>query len=76
MPPACYVAVPFLVGSFSVRATIGWQQLGLLAGLYLGFVGRIVLKDFRDLKGDALVGKRTFLVRHGRRPPSFSAPCS
>ena len=35
---------------------------------YLGFIGRIVLKDFRDLKGDALFGKRTFLVRHGRGP--------
>jgi 1,4-dihydroxy-2-naphthoate octaprenyltransferase len=25
------------------------------------------LKDFRDVRGDALFGKRTFLVRHGRR---------
>jgi 4-hydroxybenzoate polyprenyltransferase len=66
--PACYVAVPFLVGSFSTQTTIGWRQLELLAGLYLGFVGRIVLKDFRDVKGDALFGKRTFLVRHGRGP--------
>jgi len=27
---------------------------------------RILLKDFRDVRGDALFGKRTFLVRHGR----------
>ena len=39
----------------------------LLAGLYVGFIGRILLKDFRDVRGDALFGKRTFLVRHGRR---------
>ncbi len=32
----------------------------------LGFVGRIVLKDFRDLEGDMPHGKRTFLVRYGR----------
>jgi 4-hydroxybenzoate polyprenyltransferase len=66
--PACYVAVPFLLGAFSVHTAIGWRQLELLAGLYLGFIGRIVLKDFRDVRGDALFGKRTFLVRHGRRP--------
>jgi 4-hydroxybenzoate polyprenyltransferase len=65
--PGCYVAVPFLVGTFSIRPSIGWGQLELLAGLYLGFIGRIVLKDFRDLRGDSLFGKRTFLVRHGRR---------
>ena len=41
-------------------------DLLLLAGLYAGFVGRILLKDFRDVRGDALFGKRTFLVRHGR----------
>lgn len=41
-------------------------DLPLLAALYIGFVGRIILKDFRDLRGDALFGKRTFLVRHGR----------
>jgi len=43
-------------------------ELALLGGLYLGFVGRILLKDFRDVRGDALLGKRTFLVRHGRVP--------
>ena len=66
--PACYVSVPFLLGAFSVRASLGWRQCELLAGLYLGFIGRIVLKDFRDVRGDALFGKRTFLVRHGRKP--------
>ena len=49
-------------------------DIALLAGLYAGFVGRIVLKDFRDVRGDALFGKRTFLVRHGRRATcAFSA---
>jgi 4-hydroxybenzoate polyprenyltransferase len=66
--PACYVAVPFLLGVFSIQAGIRWKQIELLGALYLGFIGRIVLKDFRDLRGDAFFGKRTFLVRHGRRP--------
>ncbi|MFF3563301.1 UbiA prenyltransferase family protein [Streptomyces sp. NPDC002574] len=74
--PACYVAVPYLVGVFAARHAVRPADLLLLAGLYIGFIGRILLKDFRDLRGDALFGKRTFLVRHGRGPTClFSACC-
>lgn len=74
--PACYVAVPYLLGVFAVRATVRPGDLLLLAGLYAGFVGRILLKDFRDVRGDAMFGKRTFLVRHGRGWTCvFSACC-
>jgi 4-hydroxybenzoate polyprenyltransferase len=74
--PACYVAVPYLLGLLAVRASIRPADLALLGGLYLGFIGRILLKDFRDVRGDALFGKRTFLVRHGRRwTCRFSAGC-
>jgi 4-hydroxybenzoate polyprenyltransferase len=64
--PACYVAVPYLVGLMAARGGVTARDLGLLAGLYVGFIGRILLKDFRDVRGDALFGKRTFLIRHGR----------
>ncbi|MFJ5218290.1 UbiA prenyltransferase family protein [Streptomyces sp. NPDC088354] len=74
--PACYVAVPYFVGVFAARHAVRPGDLLLLAGLYIGFIGRILLKDFRDLRGDALFGKRTFLVRHGRGPTClFSACC-
>lgn len=74
--PACYVGVPYLVGIFSVRASVRAPDLALLASLYVGFIGRILLKDFRDVRGDALFGKRTFLVRHGRRATCwFSGEC-
>ncbi len=74
--PACYVGVPYLVGVFAGRASVATADLILLAGLYAGFIGRILLKDFRDVRGDALFGKRTFLVRHGRRWTCvFSACC-
>lgn len=36
-----------------------------IAGLFMLFMGRLFLKDFRDEKGDRATGKRTFLVRHG-----------
>jgi 4-hydroxybenzoate polyprenyltransferase len=65
--PAGYVAVPFLLGAFARGGTVSRPELVVLVGLYVGFIGRIVLKDFRDVRGDALFGKRTFLVRHGRR---------
>jgi 4-hydroxybenzoate polyprenyltransferase len=71
--PACYVAVPYLLGAFGAGIR---PDLMLMTGLYVGFVGRILLKDFRDVRGDALFGKRTFLVRHGRRATcAFSACC-
>jgi 4-hydroxybenzoate polyprenyltransferase len=73
--PACYVAVPYLLGIFAVRGTVRPDDLVLLAGLYVGFIGRILLKDFRDVRGDALFGKRTFLVRHGRYPTCALSGC-
>ena len=74
--PAGYVAVPFLVGVLAARGSVGGSDLVVLAGLYVGFIGRILLKDFRDVRGDALFGKRTFLIRHGRRwTCAISAVC-
>lgn len=34
---------------------------------YLLFLGRISLKDFRDRKGDAAVGKPTLILKYGKR---------
>lgn len=72
--PLGYVSVPFLVGAYAGSRTVDGRGVVLLAGLYLGFMGRLVLKDFRDEHGDRLYGKRTTLVRHGRvRTCAFSA---
>ena len=65
--PAGLVAVPYLLGVYSVRPYLRLSDVALLVGLYVGFVGRLLLKDFRDVRGDSMFGKRTFLVRHGRR---------
>ncbi len=63
--PAGYVALPYLSGTLAVDPHLDREGLVLLAGLYVVFVGRILLKDFRDVEGDALYGKQTFLLRHG-----------
>jgi 4-hydroxybenzoate polyprenyltransferase len=74
--PACYVAVPYLIGVYAARGSLRRGDILLLAGLYVGFIGRILLKDFRDVRGDEMFGKRTFLVRHGRGwTCRFSASC-
>jgi 4-hydroxybenzoate polyprenyltransferase len=73
--PALFVGLPFILGVLAARP---WRRgdLVLLMALYVGFIGRIVLKDFRDVVGDRLFGKRTFLVRHGRRLTcALSATC-
>ena len=74
--PLGYVVLPFLVGLFAVHGTLDGKGACILAGLYLTFMGRIVLKDFRDEEGDRLFGKRTFLIRKGRADTClFSAAC-
>jgi 4-hydroxybenzoate polyprenyltransferase len=74
--PLGYVALPFLVGAYAAGPTLGTHGLALLAGLYVTFIGRIVLKDFRDVTGDAQFNKRTFLLRHGRQQTcAVSAAC-
>jgi 4-hydroxybenzoate polyprenyltransferase len=75
--PACYVAVPYLLGVLAGSPAAAFRPgtLALLAGLYLGFIGRILLKDFRDVRGDVMFGKRTFLVRHGRGPTCAVSAC-
>ena len=74
--PLGYVVLPLLVGFFSVQSTLDPKDMVVLAGLYITFMGRIVLKDFRDEAGDRLFGKRTFLIRHGRVDSAlFSGAC-
>ena len=77
--PAAYVVVPYAMGVLGVRggrSVLSLRDTVLVAGLYVGFIGRILLKDFRDMRGDALFGKRTFLVRHGRQVTcAVSAAC-
>jgi len=65
MLPIAYVLLPLSLGYWSTDTVNSYPWL-LLAGLYTGFIARLMLKDFRDVKGDKMFGKRTFLLRHGR----------
>jgi len=60
-----YVFYPLSIGYWSVsEGTYPWT---LAIGIYIAFVARMLLKDFRDVEGDEAYGKRTFLIRHGRK---------
>jgi 4-hydroxybenzoate polyprenyltransferase len=74
--PVGYVLVPLAIGFTAGHGVWTATEVTILAGCSLGFIGRIVLKDLRDLEGDTLHGKRTFLVRYGRTTTcALSAAC-
>ncbi|HTE57968.1 MAG TPA: UbiA family prenyltransferase [Verrucomicrobiae bacterium] len=61
-----YTYYSFSLGFWSVESAQPYPWL-LTAGLALGFVARLLLKDFRDVRGDKRHGKITFLLRFGPR---------
>lgn len=67
--PLGYVLYPVLLGIWAndMKIDFSMQVLTLILGLYLQFVSRIILKDFRDVKGDKKFGKKTFLLLYGQK---------
>ena len=63
--PIGYILFPLFLVGFTNHAHFTRNFWLLAAGLYVSFIGRIILKDFRDVIGDRKFGKRTFIVRHG-----------
>lgn len=63
--PLGYVGLTFLLGAGLHDFRLDSADWLVFAGLYVSFIGRLLLKDFRDVEGDRRFGKRTFLVRHG-----------
>jgi 4-hydroxybenzoate polyprenyltransferase len=61
-----YSALPYVIGVSVAGDHLGARDALLLPALVCLFLARIVLKDFRDRRGDALAGKPTFLIRRGK----------
>jgi 4-hydroxybenzoate polyprenyltransferase len=61
-----YVLVPYALGLVVAGEAPTPRDLPLAAGLFMLFVARINLKDFRDRAGDAAFGKPTLLLRFGK----------
>lgn len=68
-----YVAIPFIAGSWIYSVHLRHDGWVILFAMYSFFVGRILLKDFRDYVGDKKFGKLNFLVRHGPRLTCLAA---
>jgi 4-hydroxybenzoate polyprenyltransferase len=61
-----YAIVPYALGLLAAGGRIDRVDLLLCGALYLFFLARINLKDFRDRAGDAAYGKPTLLLAHGK----------
>jgi 4-hydroxybenzoate polyprenyltransferase len=62
-----YVAIPYAIGLASGGATPDAADARTVLAFMVLFAGRMLLKDFRDRRGDAMFGKRTFLLAYGKR---------
>ena len=62
-----YVAVPYGLGLSAAGVAADLRDARVVACFVILFVGRMLLKDFRDRRGDAAFGKRTFLLTYGKR---------
>lgn len=61
-----YVLAPYAHGLALADVLPGRRDALFAGALFALFMARIVLKDFRDLPGDRMFGRRTFLIRHGK----------
>jgi 4-hydroxybenzoate polyprenyltransferase len=60
-----YVLIPYSFGIVAAGGALSHAVSPLTCALFLLFVARILLKDFRDRVGDARYGKATILLRFG-----------
>lgn len=61
----CYGALPWFIGQSAVNVQPTLQLLAISFASFVFASGVIVLKDFKDVKGDTKAGKRTLLVAKG-----------
>jgi 4-hydroxybenzoate polyprenyltransferase len=61
-----YVVLPYGIGLAASGLAPSQLDLRVAACFVVLFVGRMLLKDFRDRSGDAAFGKRTFLLAYGK----------
>ena len=61
-----YVLVPYALGLVVAGARPTRRDMVFAGALFILFIARIVLKDFRDREGDERFGKPTLLLRFGK----------
>ncbi len=63
-----YVVLPYGIGLAASGLPPSQLDASVKACFVVLFMGRMLLKDFRDKQGDAAFGKRTFLLTYGKSP--------
>ena len=63
----CYGVMPWLLGFISAQTAVSAEHFAIIVASFIFTTGIVLLKDFKDQKGDKKFGKRTFLVRHGAK---------
>lgn len=61
-----YVFIPLWLSKNITHSLFDKKDIAFTGMLLFLFVGRIILKDFRDKAGDAQYGKPTFLLSYGK----------
>ena len=62
-----YVVLPYGIGLAATDVNADWFDVRVAACFVVFFTGRMLLKDFRDRRGDAAFDKRTVLLTYGKR---------
>ncbi len=71
--PLGYIVYPILLASVVTRTRLTTTIVILIVSLYLQFCSRIILKDYRDVVGDAKAHKITFLLKHGSQKVVYAS---
>lgn len=71
--PIGYIIFPMMIAPLHGGAGLSASYVLLVVGLYLVFTSRVMLKDYRDVRGDTKYGKRTFLLRAGHSATTITS---
>lgn len=66
--PLGYIILTVCSGMIIGKAPLNLASALVVAGMYVHFLSRIILKDHRDVKGDKKMGKKTLVLTYGNRP--------
>ena len=71
--PLAYIGLPLSLSISILGSQYSPKLVVMFIALYLIFESRILLKDYRDVVGDAKYGKRTFLLNRGNLATSVTS---
>jgi len=73
--PLGYAFYPMMLGLYAFLGEFSFSidNVLFIVSIYLLFMSRVMLKDFRDVKGDLKFKKMTFLLRHNARFVTYSS---